>query len=135
MNILQQNLGMEKANNTTNRRKSGERYELLAVEYLQKKDWNILATNLHLLSEEIDIVAQDSSGIIHLVEVRSKRGKWYGSAAESLTRTKKRSLWKSAALYMSRYHLSEGQVSVDLVAIDDVHGNISVQLFERIELN
>ena len=74
VNILQQNSAMEKVNNATNRRTSGERYELLAVEYLQKKGWIILATNLHLSSEEIDIVAQDSSGIIHLVEVRSKRG-------------------------------------------------------------
>ncbi len=74
MNILQQNSAMEKANNVIDRRTSGERYELIAVEYLQKKGWTILATNLHLASEEIDIVAQDSSGIIHLVEVRSKRG-------------------------------------------------------------
>lgn len=132
---MQQNSAMEKVNNATNRRTSGERYELLAVEYLQKKGWTILVTNLHLSSEEIDIVAQDSSGIIHLVEVRSKRGVWYGSAAESLTRTKKRSLWKSAALYMSRYHIVESQLSVDLIAIDDIHGDISVQLFERIELN
>jgi putative endonuclease len=126
---------MEKANNVIDRRTSGERYELIAVEYLQEKGWKILATNLHLSNEEIDIVAQDSSGIIHLVEVRSKRGTWYGSAAESLTRTKKRSLWKSTALYMSRYHITESQLSVDLVAIDDVRGDISVQLFERIELN
>ena len=132
---MQQNSAMEKVNNATNRRTSGERYELLAVEYLQKKGWIILATNLHLSSEEIDIVAQDSSGIIHLVEVRSKRGTWYGSAAESLTRTKKRSLWKSAMLYMSRYHIIESQLSVDLIAIDDIHGDISVQLFERIDLN
>ena len=132
---MQQNSAMEKVNNATNRRTSGERYELLAVEYLQKKDWTILATNLHLSSEEIDIVAQDSSGIVHLVEVRSKRGTWYGSAAESLTRTKRRSLWKSAMLYMTRYRITESQLSVDLVAIDDIFGNISVQLFERIELN
>jgi Holliday junction resolvase-like predicted endonuclease len=69
------------------------------------------------------------------VEVRSKRGTWYGSAVESLTRTKKRSLWKSAMLYMSRYRITESQLSVDLVAIDDIHGDISVQLFERIDLN
>lgn len=74
MNILQQNSAMEKANNVIDRRTSGERYELIAVEYLQEKGWKILATNLHLSNEEIDIVAQDSSGIIHLVEVRSKRG-------------------------------------------------------------
>ena len=132
---MQHSSAMEKANNATNRRTSGERYELLAVEYLQKKGWTILATNLHLSSEEIDIVAQDSSGIIHLVEVRSKHGVWYGSAAESLTRTKRRSLWKSAMLYMSRYHIVESQLSVDLVAIDDIHGEICVQLFERIELS
>lgn len=132
---MQHNSAMEKVNNATNRRTSGERYELLAVEYLQQKGWIILATNLHLSSEEIDIVAQDSSGIVHLVEVRSKRGTWYGSAAESLTRTKRRSLWKSAMLYMTRYRITESQLSVDLVAIDDIHGDISVQLFERIELN
>lgn len=132
---MQQNSAMEKVNNMTNRRTSGERYELLAVEYLQQKGWTILATNLHLSSEEIDIVAQDSSGIIHLVEVRSKRGTWYGSAVESLTRTKRRSLWKSAMLYMSRYHIVESQLNIDLVAIDDIHGDISVQLFERIELS
>lgn len=132
---MQHSSAMEKANNATNRRTSGERYELLAVEYLQKKGWKILTTNLHLSSEEIDIVAQDSSGIIHLVEVRSKRGVWYGSAAESLTRAKRRSLWKSTMLYMRRYRLTESQLSVDLVAIDDIHGDISVQLFERIELN
>ena len=132
---MQQNSDMEKVNNATNRRTSGERYELLAVEYLQKKGWTILATNLHLSSEEIDIVAQDSSGIIHLVEVRSKRGVGYWSAAESLTRAKRRSIWKSTMLYMRRYRLTESQLSVDLVAIDDIHGDISVQLFERIELN
>ncbi len=38
-------------------------------------------------------------------------------------------------LYMNRYHIFESQLSVDLVAIDDVRGDISVQLFERIELN
>lgn len=135
---MQQNLAMEQinnSNNATNRRTSGERYELIAVEYLQKKGWKILVTNLHLSSEEIDIVAQDSSGIIHLVEVRSKRGVWYGSAAESLTRAKRRSLWKSTMFYMSCYHLNESQISVDLVAIDDIHGDILVQLFERIELS
>jgi putative endonuclease len=132
---LQHNSVMEKVNKTINRRTSGEWYELLAVEYLQKKGWKILATNLHISSEEIDIVAQDSAGITHLVEVRSKRGIGYGSAVESLTRAKKRSLWKSTMLYMNRSQMTESQLSVDLVAIDDVWGNISVQLFESIELS
>lgn len=101
-----------------NRRSTGAGFELYARSYLERQGYTILYTNLHLSHEEIDIVAQDADGIIHLVEVRSKSVSGFGLAIESIGQAKKRSLLRSAALYMSRYGVSEERLSIDLITFD-----------------
>ena len=57
---------------STGRDSLGRRYEELAVRRLRKQGYAVLARNMRLSIGEVDILAQDSRGIV-LVEVRGRK--------------------------------------------------------------
>ncbi len=70
-----------------NRRKIGELGEQIASAFLALKDYEILENNFRYARREIDIVAR-YRGILVAVEVKLRRGKQFGSAAEAINRKK-----------------------------------------------
>ena len=70
-----------------NRRKIGELGEQIASAFLALKDYEILQNNFRYARREIDIVARDRETVV-AVEVKLRRGKQFGTAAEAINRKK-----------------------------------------------
>jgi putative endonuclease len=73
----------------------GKLGEELARNFLVSKGYKILEQNYRTNFSEIDFLCQKGKDKI-LVEVRTKRGYFFGTPEESLTRKKLRKLWLSA---------------------------------------
>ncbi len=71
----------------------------------------------------------------HLVEVRSKSALGFGLAIESIGHAKKRSLLRSAQLYMSRYGVSESMISIDLITFDRIPTGYRLVFYPGIDLS
>jgi len=102
------------------RRGLGNLGEDLAVEYLRQHGYVIRERNYRVpLLGEIDIVAEDG-GCLAFVEVRTRRGRTYGTPEESITVAKKLRLVELAMSYRQAH---EGEVlpldsRIDVVAVE-----------------
>lgn len=75
--------------------------EQLAVERLQAKGYTILERNVRFRTAELDIVAQDGDVLV-FIEVRTRRGTRWGTAAESITWRKRQKLREAALCYLEQ---------------------------------
>lgn len=83
-------------------RTSGYDAEAAAVEFLHTKGVRIIARNVRSKGGEIDIVGTDRNTLI-FVEVRLRRHKDFGSAADSVTLTKQRRIANAARFFLLRH--------------------------------
>jgi putative endonuclease len=76
----------------------GAAAEDAAAAYLEGIGWTLLARNIRLGADEIDIVARDvgDSPTLVVVEVRSRSGRGFGSALESVDARKVARLYRAA---------------------------------------
>ena len=79
---------------------AGVAAEEFCAEFLRKAGLRILARNWRCRLGEIDLVAEDR-GTLVFVEVRMRRGRGYGGAAESVTAAKQARIAAAARLYLS----------------------------------
>lgn len=91
------------ASGNRGRQLTGRQGELLAADYLRKRGYCILDTNVRSRFGEMDIVAMDKQTLV-FVEVRTRRGQAYGSAAESVTRRKQHKLQLLAEAYLAEHY-------------------------------
>lgn len=115
-------------------KKTGSHGESIAAELLHKNGYSIVERNVRIGRGELDIVAC-RDGVYHFVEVKTRTGIVYGSAVESLTRSKVSRLSKLAQAYMKGIGSPNCQFSVDLIAIDiDGDGLIESNWIKNITL-
>ena len=89
-----------------NNRQTGNAYEQMAAEYLQKKGMIIL-----------DIIGRDGKYLV-FVEVKYRSGDEKGNAAEAVTTAKQRTICRVADYYRYLHHYGEDTwVRYDVVAI------------------
>jgi putative endonuclease len=76
----------------------GAAAEDAAAAYLEAIGWTLLARNIRLGADEIDIVARDDGDppALVVVEVRSRSGRRFGSAIESMDARKVARLYRAA---------------------------------------
>lgn len=76
----------------------GAAAEDAAAAYLEGIGWTLLARNIRLGPDELDIVAQDAADppALVVVEVRSRSGGGFGSALESMDARKVTRLYRAA---------------------------------------
>jgi putative endonuclease len=77
----------------------GRAAEDLAAAHLTGQGLNILARNYRVAGGEIDLIARHGAELV-FVEVRSRRSAAFGSAAESVTLSKRRRLLLAAQHYL-----------------------------------
>ena len=100
--------------------------EQLAAQWLEGKGWRILARNLRLGRDEIDLVAVDPGPprTLVLVEVRRRGRRDFGLAEETLDYRKRAALRRSLGSVATLVALPDGTplprlpIRLDLVAID-----------------
>ena len=93
----------------------GLRGELMAKEYLEKQGFGILEINWRYKRAEVDIIATKGEMLV-LVEVKTRKGNYFGFPEESVNEKKQEMLLQAAWEYMEKHGL-EGEVRFDIVSI------------------
>lgn len=95
----------------------GDDGESLAVSYLVKEGYQIIARNFRCRQGEIDIVAKDENYLC-FIEVKRRKGTSSGHPLEAISPNKIRHICKAALYYLQSAHLPESTaVRFDVVAI------------------
>ena len=99
------------------RKELGKRGELLAVQNLAAKGYQIKARNWRTIEGELDIVAEQGDTIV-FVEVKARTSNRYGSPEEAITKKKRENLIKTALAYLDANQIFESNWRFDLITIE-----------------
>jgi putative endonuclease len=91
--------------------------ESVAQRALEAEGYAVLATRFRSRYGEIDIVC-DEGGVLVFVEVKARRTGRSGTAAEAITRRKRRRIAAMALDYLAREGRLDVRCRFDVVAID-----------------
>ncbi len=106
---------------TGTQRDTGDKYEELALAYLQRHGLKLIKRNYLCKGGEIDLVMLDEKTLA-LIEVRFRRDRSYGGAAASVTRNKQQRIVLAARhLLHTNINLQKYRARFDLVAIEPDH--------------
>jgi putative endonuclease len=111
--------------------KLGRFGEELAARRLAELGLTIVQRNYRCRAGEMDIIAEDGDCLV-FVEVRTRRGRTYGTPEESVTPAKQRRLTRVALSYLEEHELYEANWRIDVVAIE-IAPDGSVRRHDRIE--
>ncbi|HMQ59083.1 MAG TPA: YraN family protein [Flavilitoribacter sp.] len=90
--------------------------EGLAVDYLQRKEYKILAANWRHRRAEVDIVAEAPSGILVFVEVKTRSSTHFGLPEDFVTPAKQRLLVSAASAFMEAAGY-DWEIRFDIISI------------------
>ena len=112
----------------------GRRGEELAVAELGRCGYRILARNWRCQVGEVDVVAL-RDGAYHFFEVRTRRGRDFGTPEESLTPAKQQRMVDVALTYLAEHDLDDVDWRIGLVAVEmDRAGRLlRVEVYDSIE--
>lgn len=97
--------------------KVGRFGEKLAVDYLIKKKYKIIDTNIQVSYKEIDIIARENK-ILVFVEVKTRTSDKFGPADEAISSRKVQRLKKAMGMYLKSCKLEFKDIRLDLIAVD-----------------
>lgn len=103
------------------RKKLGQLGENLAANHLERRGYVIHQRNYRCPVGEMDIVAEDGDCLV-FVEVRTRRGREYGTPEESITAAKQSKLVEVAQTYLQEHHWP-GDWRIDVVAVELTRGD------------
>lgn len=99
-----------------NKRKYGDIGEQTACDYLTAKGWRILARNVRMGRNEIDIIAEKKKTTA-FIEVKRRSGIAYGQPAEAVNTEKMRHIVQAAALYIEKNNLQNARLRFDVIEV------------------
>jgi len=95
----------------------GRRGEGLAAAELTRRGYEVVTRNWRCQAGEVDIVARRGEEW-YFFEVRTRRGRGYGTPEESLTPAKQRRMVDVALTYLAERELNDVDWRVGLVAVE-----------------
>jgi putative endonuclease len=98
------------------RRRLGDRGEDIASAFFTEKGFHVLGRNWSCRWGEIDLICQ-KNGVIHFVEIKTRRGREFGYPEESITKTKLRHLSRAIETYLQRSNRRITDYQMDALAI------------------
>lgn len=99
------------------RKQLGNWGEAVAAHHLEAKGYAIVARNWRCRHGEIDLVAQAGDELV-FVEVKTRRGRGFGTPEEGVTSHKLRKLFELGQHYLLAHDLDDAAWRVDLVAVE-----------------
>lgn len=102
---------------TRSNRLIGERGEAVAVQFLQRAGYLIVARNYHTRDGEIDIIARDEESLV-FVEVKSTRMNTFGEPQTWVDERKQRRIGRAAEKYLRDNAIEECDCRFDIVTVD-----------------
>ena len=100
----------------TTRQQRGQNAEALAAGFLQKRGYQIVATNWHCPYGELDIVARQGETVV-FVEVRARSYGGKATAFESIGPRKQARLRGAAQCYLTAHALYDAVWLIDAIAV------------------
>jgi putative endonuclease len=98
-------------------RRVGQEGERAAAAYLAARGYRIVARNVRFRAGEIDLVAEEG-GFLVFVEVKTRRGRGFGSPAEAVTAEKRRRLIRLASIYLAHMGGEAPPCRFDVVSVE-----------------
>ncbi len=98
------------------RKQTGRQGEEIAASHLADKGYKIIQRNWRCPIGELDIIMEDGPTLI-FVEVRTRRGKRFGAAEESITPAKQTRLIELAQTYLQETAAAHQSWRIDVVAV------------------
>jgi putative endonuclease len=98
--------------------RSGELAERAARRYLQESGLSIVAQNYRCKVGEIDLICRDNSSLV-FVEVRFRKHRRFGTAAETVDPRKQRKIYRAANYYLQQHRL-DVSCRFDVLAVSPV---------------
>ncbi|MBD3344675.1 MAG: YraN family protein [Chitinivibrionales bacterium] len=99
-----------------NTRKKGRAAENQAAEYLISEGYQIVTRNYQTRGGELDIIAEDSRGVLVFVEVKASFGPGYGNPLFRVSRAKQRNLIRMARWYLMEHEIKDKPCRFDVIA-------------------
>ncbi len=117
-----------------NRRKIGDRGELLACKFFTDKGLIVVARNFRCRQGEIDLVLRKDKNF-RFVEVKFRRSMEYGVPQESVIKKKQRRIRRAAMYWLRLRHVSIMNTECDfhfdvLAIVESSRGKIEYELIE-----
>lgn len=103
---------------TKGSKQTGDYGESLACEFLRKKSFKILERNFRIRGGEIDIIAQDPTGDLVFVEVKTRHTHEYGDPAEAVTPWKINFLIRASQFYVLKHNWQNKPLRIDVICVD-----------------
>lgn len=104
------------AGDINTRQSAGNRGEELAVSFLRKKGFMILARNFRIRGGEIDIIALEKETLV-FIEVKSRSSSRFGSPFEAITPWKMKALARAAQFYKASHKNLPDAMRIDAIGI------------------
>lgn len=98
------------------RKQTGRHGEDIAVRHLVGKGYKVIDRNWRCPIGELDIIMKDGDTLV-FVEVRTRRGQSFGTAAESVTPAKQERLIELARTYLQEREAPPQSWRIDVVAV------------------
>jgi|SRR5688500_7906693 len=94
---------------------TGRSGEILAIAYLEARQFNIRHTNWRYSYYEIDVIAVRDN-VLHFIEIKTRKGSRFGMPEEGVSVKKMRNIMIAAAGYQSEFP-GYTRVQYDVLAI------------------
>lgn len=101
-------------------REIGTSKEDVALQYLLKKGWKLLAKNYRSRRGEIDLIFEEGSKII-FVEVKYRSSLIYGYPQEAVTKIKRGHISRTALMFVKQRNLTSRDLRFDVVSLYKGH--------------
>ena len=97
----------------------GKSGELMAKNFLLKKNYKFITANYRYERAEIDLIFEDEKNkMLVFAEVKTRRNKKYGLPEESITVSKQNNIRKAALGFVNNFpQYSEHDMRIDVVSI------------------
>jgi putative endonuclease len=90
--------------------------EVIAARFLREKGFVIVSSNYRCRQGEVDIIATQGNYIV-FVEVKTRSGEHYGTAAEAVTWSKQQKIRQTALQYLNEYRKPFAGVEFQVVEV------------------
>ncbi len=100
-----------------NTREKGYSGEESAAEYLVAQGYRIVSRNYQNRYGEIDCIAEDPSGTLVFVEVKTSRGPGFGHPFFKITRSKQNRMAQVARMYLTEHGIAGRPCRFDALAL------------------
>src|SRR4029450_5668115 len=113
----------------TSSRDRGTEGEQRALQYLKTQGFSILERNYRSSRGEVDLIVEKGNGV-YFVEVKLRRSREFGSAAESIPPSKRQKIGKAALDYVQRRKIQGKDLHFAALVLEEGRVGRHLEFFE-----